>query len=108
LRASSREIVDGLRCSRVAIERIDSPAARATAISSRPANVRQRPFSPRPRRGADAAGLGQHPSTRAPTGVDDSDGIGDETAVGHHLPEPLEKIRTNEDRILSHATTPNQ
>jgi hypothetical protein len=51
LRSSSREIVDALRPSRTPIERIDSPAARPTEISSRSANVRQRPFSPRPRRG---------------------------------------------------------
>ena len=37
LRPSSREIVDGARPSRAAIDRIDSPAARASAISSRSA-----------------------------------------------------------------------
>ena len=37
LRPSSREIVDGERPSRAAIDRIDSPAARASAISSRSA-----------------------------------------------------------------------
>jgi hypothetical protein len=42
--------VDGLRPSRRAIARIDSPPARATAISSRSENVRQRPFRSRPRR----------------------------------------------------------
>ena len=38
LRPSSREIVDGLRPNRAAIVRSDSPAARASAISSRSAN----------------------------------------------------------------------
>ena len=37
LRPSSREIVDGARPSRAAIDRIDSPAVRASAISSRSA-----------------------------------------------------------------------
>ena len=40
LRLSSREIVDGARLSRAAIDRIDSPAARASAISSRSAKDR--------------------------------------------------------------------
>jgi transposase len=51
LRESSRLTVDGLRPSHRAIERIDSPPARATAISSRSENVKHRPFRPRPRRG---------------------------------------------------------
>ena len=51
LRASSRLTVDGLRPNRAAIARIDSPPARPTAISSRSANVKQRPFRSRPRRG---------------------------------------------------------
>ena len=51
LRASSRLTVDGLRPNRPAIARIDSPPARPTAISSRSANVKQRPFRSRPRRG---------------------------------------------------------
>ena len=40
LRASSREIVEGLRPSRRAMERIDSPAARPRASSSRSSNER--------------------------------------------------------------------
>jgi hypothetical protein len=52
LRPSSREIVDGARPRRRAIDRIVSPPALASAISSRSANVRQRP-SDRDR-GADA------------------------------------------------------
>jgi hypothetical protein len=51
LRRSSREIVDGERPRRRAIARIVSPRARASAISSRSANDRQRPLRLRPRRG---------------------------------------------------------
>jgi hypothetical protein len=51
LRPSSREIVDGARPRRRAIDPIVSPPAVASAISSRSANVRQRPFRSRPRRG---------------------------------------------------------
>jgi hypothetical protein len=31
--------------------------------------------------------------------------LADETAVGHHLPELLQQVRTNQDRILSHRNT---
>jgi hypothetical protein len=51
LRPSSREIVEGLRPIRLAIARIDSPAARPNAISSRSAKLKYRPFTLRPRRG---------------------------------------------------------
>lgn len=51
MRDSSRLTVDGLRPSRAAIVRIDSPAVRPRPISSRSANDRQRPFKSRPRRG---------------------------------------------------------
>ena len=40
LRRNSREIVDGLRPRRRAIPRTDSPAARASAISSRSAKLK--------------------------------------------------------------------
>jgi hypothetical protein len=49
--ATARLIVDGWRPSRPAIDRIDSPPARAAAISSRSENVKHRPFRSRPRRG---------------------------------------------------------
>jgi hypothetical protein len=51
LRRSSREIDDGARPKRRAIARIISPRARASAISSRSTNDKQRPLRSRPRRG---------------------------------------------------------
>jgi len=62
--------------------------------------------SARDRGAAAPAGLDQHTAPGAPTGVDDSHRVGDETAASHHLPEPLQEIRTNEDRILSHRQHP--
>ncbi len=74
-----------------------SPPARRTS-GNVPSARGHAAAEPRPRRPAPAAG--------APTGVDDCDRIGDEPAVGHDLPELLQQIRTNEDRILSHRQHP--
>jgi len=66
------------------------------------ATALQPPTSPRPH----ATGLDQHTATSAPTDADHLDRTGDEAALGHDLPELLQQVRTNEDRIPSHRQHP--
>jgi len=54
---------------------------------------------------SNTASFYQHTTARATACTDHLDRVGDEPAILHHLPELLQNVRTNEDRIASHRDT---
>jgi len=99
-------MVDGERPSRRAIERIDSPAARASAISSRSAKVTHRPFRSRPRRGRTPPAARTHFQPTPAMRPDHRRGVGEKLTTRERRPEPLVDLGHHprlEDRHLSHT-----
>ncbi len=54
---------------------------------------------------SNTASFYQHTTARATACADHLYRVGDEPAILHHLPELLQNVRTNEDRIASHRDT---
>jgi len=108
LRAANRSVFYNAFLLRPRPGRAGRHRHRAAAVARRPqhgerqATSLQPAATPRP----NPARVDQHPPPGAPTSVDDCDRIGDGPAVGHDLPELLQQVRTNEDRILSHRQHP--